>query len=522
MSSKYRTDRDDLEKFYIKEKRRQPGIAFPSARKQSYTLIVRLDLLHSITVEKVKTGLRTLCGLFERIDRDEKRIEEISGKKETNLLPLSNFLFAATLGFGIGFFDKLKLSAKVRPKMLRGMPSAIELGDEREYVLNQTDLILQLSSSHDYVNRWVLDYSHDIHQYSNRKGKPGNLAYLSEDHSNINDVMTALRGWASIVDFHYGFQRLDGRNLMGFHDGISNPDRLSLDDIVWIAGDDDEPEALRDGTYMVFQKIEHDLEQWHSLDENKQEEWVGRSKHTGLLLGTLSKEDDYRLASDLNSSDTLIRKNARQRLAKLLEDQEDPNRKLFSEPKYSQVRDQCPVWSHVRKANPRQEDGAPRAIIYRRGYLFSETSPYRKLSSGILFICYQKNIIHGFELIKKEFLNNKNFPVLQNRKNFTEYELAKRHQGARFTEDEIRKFTAKDRSFLGIDHEQDYTRALQEADTNDFQNTGREGLSGPSELGVYSRGQFLATITMGGGYYFIPPIPNKRISDIGQQFFEDA
>jgi len=27
------------------------------------------------------------------------------------------------------------------------------------------------------------------------------------------------------------------------------------------------------------------------------------------------------------------------------------------------------------------------------------------------------------------------------------------------------------------------------------------------------------TLTLGGGYYFIPSIPGKRISNIGQQFF---
>jgi hypothetical protein len=27
------------------------------------------------------------------------------------------------------------------------------------------------------------------------------------------------------------------------------------------------------------------------------------------------------------------------------------------------------------------------------------------------------------------------------------------------------------------------------------------------------------TLTLGGGYYYIPPIPDKRISRIGQQFF---
>jgi Dyp-type peroxidase family len=517
-----RSKREDLEREYIEDKRRQPGIAFPSARKQQYVLIVRLDLLPSVTPSKAKIGLKTLCDLLERIDRGQKKIEEIAENNESELLPLSNFHFTATVGFGIGFFDRLKIPDNNRPKKLYAMPDSSDLGDRRSYTLRQTDLILQLCSSKDYVNRWVLEYSHDIHQYSDRTLPTKNRSeYLSEDHQQVNDILTAINGWASIADIHYGFQRLDGRNLMGFHDGISNPDRLSLEDIVWIRENDGESKPLKDGTYMVFQKIEHDLEQWHSLEESRQEEWVGRSKHTGLLLGTLSKEEDHRLASDINSSNPAIRKKAQQKLDKLLKEQEDPDQKIFSEPKYSQLRIECPVWSHVRKANPRQEDGAPKILIYRRGYLFSETSQYGKLSSGLLFICYQKNIAKGFEFIKKGFLNNKNFPVPQQRKNFTNQELAKRHYNARFTPEEIRKFTPRERSMIGLDTDQMYRRAVNDSEQKDTNNTGRDGLSGPSEMGVYPPGYSLASITIGGGYYFIPPIPLKKIKDIGQQFFEE-
>ena len=53
----------------------------------------------------------------------------------------------------------------------------------------------------------------------------------------------------------------------------------------------------------------------------------------------------------------------------------------------------------------------------------------------------------------------------------------------------------------------------------DSKNTGKDGLSGPSELGVYPQGERSITFTLGGGYYFIPPIPNKKISDISEQFF---
>ena len=55
---------------------------------------------------------------------------------------------------------------------------------------------------------------------------------------------------------------------------------------------------------------------------------------------------------------------------------------------------------------------------------------------------------------------------------------------------------------------------------DDTQNTGMDGLSGPSENGVYPQGQFPIATTIGGGYYFIPPIPNKKISEISEQFFD--
>ena len=36
------------------------------------------------------------------------------------------------------------------------------------------------------------------------------------------DIMQAVKEWANISDIHAGFHRTDGRNLMGFYDGISN------------------------------------------------------------------------------------------------------------------------------------------------------------------------------------------------------------------------------------------------------------------------------------------------------------
>jgi len=35
--------------------------------------------------------------------------------------------------------------------------------------------------------------------------------------------------------------------------------------------------------------MEHDLERWQNMDEERQELWIGRSKGTGLLLGTIPR-----------------------------------------------------------------------------------------------------------------------------------------------------------------------------------------------------------------------------------------
>ena len=79
---------------------------------------------------------------------------------------------------------------------------------------------------------------------------------------------------------------------MGFNDGVSNPtpgNGASFDNVVWVTKQD-EGEILKDGTYMVYQKIEHDLDQWRLLSLAQQEDWVGRKKITGLLKGTISDE----------------------------------------------------------------------------------------------------------------------------------------------------------------------------------------------------------------------------------------
>ena len=177
----------------------------------------------------------------------------------------------------------------------------------------------------------------------------------------------------------------------------------------------------------------------------------------------------------MHSSNELVRRIAVKRWKKLYDIQKNPEEKFFdtSETRYKSIQLECPVWSHVRKANPRQADGEAKRLIFRRGYLFVEGGANAKFNSGLLFICFQRNIEKGFEFIKKNFLNNKNFPVPQ-RRYFNSSELQKRRQQGRLSINELK------RTKIGI-----YADLPVDPDT---ENTGKDGLSGPSESESIHRG----------------------------------
>jgi len=446
----------EIEKQTMLEKRRQAGISFPAPRKQEYLLIIRLDVREVNDQKIVSNGLKRLCTLFENIDSRKIEMEDTSSDEDMRMYPLSRFNFTATIGFGETFFRKLNVM-KNCPKNLYEMPPASELGDNCPYVLPQTDMILQLASNNYSVNKMVLQNDNYLKYY--RKYARGEQSYSHDSENGPLNIMDAINGWAKITDVHTGFHRTDGRNLMGFYDGISNPHRLVNN--IWIPEAEGEKE-LANGTYMVFQKIEHNLTEWQKLDIQEQEKWVGRSKATGLLLGTLSINEEKRLVSELNSTNISRQKQAMVRLSQLIDEQRNP-RKNFFDPydiRYMNIYKNCPISSHARKANPRQPNAGRERFIFRRGCLYMQEEFVDLPKSGILFISFQ-NDIKIFEDLKRKLAQRLG-------------DTAKREQA-----DKTKKYF--DQKIL-------------------VQNS-------------------FDTLTLGGGYYFIPPIIDKRISYVGQQFF---
>ena len=451
------TRSNKIEEMMVAEKRRQAGIAFPAPRKQNYLLVIRLDLESIHNKKLVSQGLRRLCTLFEQIDRNLIEIEDTTGEG-IQTYPLTEFNFTATIGFGMSFFRKLDLVKKC-PKNFTEMPAYFELGDKSPYVLPPTDLIVQLASNNYVLNKMILQ--NDNYLYYIKRRLTRQLGYLALSDDGSSDLLEATKGWSKIIDVQNGFHRADGRNLMGFYDGISNPYRLANNNI-WISENEEKKEFV-DGTYMVFQKIEHNLRQWKRLNTQEQEKSVGRSKATGLLLGTLSIQEEKNLVSELFSINPSIQRQAKSRLSKLINEQRDPTKNFFDayDVRYMNINKKCLVSSHARRANPRKSNGKKKKFIFRRGYLYLEENFVDYPKSGILFISFQ-NDIKTFEEMKRNLSQQIGIP-------------SKTRQS--------------------------------------------EKLKNYFDQGIDINNRF-DTLTIGGGYYFVPPIKKKKISEIGQQFFE--
>ncbi|KAL9100162.1 MAG: hypothetical protein Q9163_004427 [Psora crenata] len=104
----------------------------------------------------------------------------------------------------------------------------------------------------------------------------------------------------------------------------------------------------------------------------------------------------------------------------------DPSRNdkfRYDFPEDKATQDRCPFAAHTRKTNPRadlQDLGFPteeRRII-RSGIQFGPevtedeaSSGKSQLARGLLFACYQSNIVKGFQFIQESWANEINFPI---------------------------------------------------------------------------------------------------------------
>ena len=204
-----------------------------------------------------------------------------------------------------------------------------------------------------------------------------------------------------IMGFYTGFNTPDGRNLLYFHDGVSNirseerPENIFIDQSKL----SNKESWLYNSTFMSFLRIAINIELWENLPRKYQERVIGRDKITGCPLIGINKQNENIVIRDcpVNGTNEIIEKGN--------ELFRGFNSRMYSLFQHYSSKNESLENSHLQRML-QNEKRTPNygKKIYRQGYNYIESiDKYPFLRIGLNFVSFQKDLDVLFNSLKSGF-----------------------------------------------------------------------------------------------------------------------